>query len=476
MLKVGSEDLSDVDFEANQQQVVDILGEEGFTQLKGSLQTEIRQLPKSTDNILARTLLNRRRAMADEDEQVDTFDMHALRKNRDDGKIKLAVEKFISFEPQRESKLLEVGKMLKHQEDEVDRKLEEARKLADAQMIVERARELEEKQRQAEERKALEVQTKLQAMGVKRGEVDQQGVKQAEAEKKQVIEEVSAKKSDLQQADNFISSLDELLDNKLLELQEAESLRVAALEAAASAPPAEEVQAAAVPVEVEVAQPEELQTEALESVSELPAAESLSIAAEEVQAVSQPEFNADSVAMGEPSIAEEPEEVPIVEPVKSAPPGLSPAERAKREAMLSQFNFDKRLQSIASKAQLLFKQGHNEAANEALSICTKLVNGKEDFLNTANPISAKQFIEIGNEAMSPSNTKHLSQSRGRFWDAIIKFKQVLSDALSGISPFESSKSSAKRIEEMRDTLKMIKTDGMTDKEEHIKATGPGMGG
>ncbi|WP_152571668.1 hypothetical protein [Legionella norrlandica] len=438
VVKVGNKDIEDIedDFDPDEKQLLDLIGEDGFKGLKKHLKEGTEKLssnkegPKdsiSPQQLLQQRLMQRRGAVAGE----KSF-LSQIKDNRNKDEIKGAVSDFIK-QSGKETSLLEASKDIKQRAEAEAKRLEEERTIEEARQKEERAKREAEEKRIAEEKRALEVKEKLAVMGVKEGIVNTNGVKEAESEKDQVVGEVFSKKSSLQKTDDFLSSIDKELSEEINALQEAESLRVATLETTASTKQEEVIK----PNSVEEAIKKDV---IQEEVQQIPIEEAIKENVEQEEVLQIPVEEAIVVQ-------EEVQQTVMAEPPKEA--SQEDVMRGRRKDALNAIGFDKCLESIAKKANSLEQHGFHKAANEAKTIHQKLINYREEFIQ--GKMDTDNFKRECKEAIDSKNTKELSKSRGML-GAIVRAVQTVVDAIKGHAYSETKKTAMERIKDMRESL------------------------
>ncbi|CEG55737.1 coiled-coil domain-containing protein [Legionella fallonii] len=462
---IGDEDLDEVELTENQQQLLDLIGEDGLDDLRKSLSegvAEIRKKNSTPGMIDPSKITGRRAAISGGNSDVTA----AVQKNKDKREVRDAVEKFIAQSPQNTT-LLETSKEIKQREEAEAKRLEEARKIDEARKSEERNKQLAEEKRIAEEKRAREVQQKLNDMGAKEGIVNPTGVQEAESSKARVIQEVTSKQTALDTTDEFLQSIENELSSGIRGLQEAESSRDSALETVA-AMKKEEVVTTTVQTERVVDVPQQnIHQEVQQSVVIEPPKkdEELIAEARQEEIIVQPTEIKDPTEvvvkqeervpdLKDPNVTTAKKEEAIID-IAIKPQPDTPEIKA-RKATIHNLGIDGKIEGMMKKANALEKSGFTGAAKEAQVICNKLINLRDDYIYERK--GKNDIIKECDDCVCPENTKKLSESRG-ILGAIHRFVQSVKEAFTGVSAVQDSKkSSMERVSELKGSINALKAE------------------
>ena len=453
-----SDDDNDVEtIESPHQQLFNLIGEEGFSELKETIQKSLIQT--NTSSALGGHFSQAMRARREAIDSV-SVDAGRLEKNRDKAPIKDAVSRFI--DARQDKGLLAAGKEIKQREDAEAQRTAEAKRIEEARQAEERVRKAAAAKEVEEAKKAAEVQKKLSEMGVKEAVVNTAGVKQAESQKDIAISEANAKKSDAQKLDSFLSSIDDDLAKGLSAVQQAEELRIAALAKAKK----EEAQQ----VKTENVQGAEQTQERVEQAQKH--VEQTQERVEQTQ--ERVEQTQERVEQTQKHVEQTQERVEQTIPrpkvqAKMAEPRQpeQPIANAQAAELLKNSGFDRHLKAILTKAEHLEKSKHPTAAaaaSEARTIHKILLDNKKEFI--AGGKEAQDFVKDCENAIKPEQTKNLAEHRG-ILGSLQKFVRGIQNVFKSLtssspSTYSINTDSMDKVNDMKKSLNKIKEQSTED--------------
>ncbi len=451
--------------ESPHQQLFNLIGEEGFSELKKMIQKSMIQ--SNTGSALGSDFAE---AMGVRRQAIDSVSVDAgrLERNRDKAPIKDAVSRFIDVN--QESGLLAVGKEMKQREEAEAQRKAEAQRREYVSQAEERARKAAAEKQIEEAKKVAEVQKKLSEMGVKEAVINTAGVKQAESEKDTAITDANAKKSDAQKLDSFLSSIDDDLAKGISAVQQAEELRIAALEKAKKEEAqqikikniqgAEQTQESVVEAHKSVVESQESVLEAQESVVQ--AQESVVQAQESVVQVHESVVQAhESVVQAHESVVQAHESVVAHEEAIHA--HRQPTANAQAVELLKKSGFDRHLKALLTKAEHLETSKHPTAAaaaSEALTIHEIMLDNKNKFIEGGKNV--QDFVKDCENAINPEKTKNLAEHRG-ILGSLQKFVRSIQNVFkSSPSTYSINTDSMDKVNDMKKSLNKIKEQPTED--------------